>query len=61
MKRLPATVREVNGMNNALSYDFNHDLDKDYLAEDYPWIEFCINGAKYDVNSKYVYGGFGDE
>jgi hypothetical protein len=28
---------------------------------DYPWIELSIDGTKYDVNSKYLYGTTYDE
>ena len=48
-------------MNYTTAYDYYKDTDNEYLNCDYPWIEFCINGSKYDVNSKYVYGGSGDE
>jgi len=37
-------------------YYFNDEAEKSFCENDYPWIEFNINGMKYDVNSKYLYG-----
>jgi len=43
-----------------MNYDNIYEPFKKMEAEnyetDYPWIELNINGTKYDINSKYLYG-----
>ena len=39
---------------------YNEELEREVIEDDFPWVEFSIDGKKYDVNSKYLYGPYDD-
>jgi hypothetical protein len=45
-------------MNSEKAYYLKDELENEGYVNEYPWVEFSINGTKLDINSKYIYGSY---